>query len=93
MLNQDNISNCLLLLQQQISLQNEINKYCSLMTMFDNTLDLLKITNTTSVNTNLDYVVAALTDAKSSNISIINELQEQLQLLIRLSKNTTFNKN
>ena len=93
MLNQDNISNCLLLLQQQISLQNEINKYCSLMTMFDNTLDLLKITNTTSVNTNLDYVVAALTDAKSSNIGIINELQEQLQLLIRLSKNTTFNKN
>lgn len=93
MLNQDNISNCLLLLQQQISLQNEINKYCSLMTMFDNTLEILKITNTTSVNTNLDYVVAALTDAKSSNISIINELQEQLQLLIRLSKNTTFNKN
>ena len=93
MLNQDNISNCLLLLQQQISLQNEINKYCSLMTMFDNTLEILKITNTTSVNTNLDYVVAALTDAKSSNIGIINELQEQLQLLIRLSKNTTFNKN
>jgi hypothetical protein len=82
MLDQNNISSCLLLLQQQVSLQNDLNKYCSLIAVFDLVLGPLNLSNNgNSINPDLDYVVAALTDAKSTNKSIINNLQ----LLVELS--------
>ncbi len=88
MLNQNNISICLLLLQQQISLQNDLNKYCSLMATFDSLLEPLQLglSNGNLINPNLDYVVAALTDAKSSNKTIINNLQILVELLAFSSK-------
>jgi len=81
MLDQNNISTCLLLLQQQISLQNELNKYCNLIASFEILLEPLKLSsNNLPINPNLDYVVAALTDAKSTNKTIIHNLQVLLAL-------------
>jgi hypothetical protein len=85
MLNQNNIYFCLSLLQQQIILQNELNKFCSLITIFDDFLEPLKITkDLSSINFNLDYIVAALTDAKINNECLIGELREYIKMLITL---------
>jgi hypothetical protein len=86
MRNQNNTYFCLLLLQQQITLQNELNKFCSLITIFDSILEPLDFGNKVlAVNPNLDYVSAALADAKTTNKSLIGELREYLKLLVRLS--------
>lgn len=77
---------CLLLLQQQISLQNELNKFCSLITMFDSFLEPLGFGNSVlAINPDLDYISAALADAKTTNKSLIGQLQEYLKLLVSLS--------
>ncbi len=83
MLDKNNIPICLLLLQQQISLQNDLDKYCNLIATFDLVLEPLELgeSNGNLINPNLDYVVAALTDAKSTNKTIINNLK----LLVELS--------
>jgi len=86
MLNQNNIYLCLSLLQQQIILQNELNKFCSLITTFDDFLESSNLANDLlSININLEYIVAALTDAKITNKSFIAELQEYIKMLIKLS--------
>jgi hypothetical protein len=80
MLDQNNISICLLLLQQQINLQNELNKYCSLIATFDILLEPLELFNQKLINPNLDYVVAALQDATSTNKAIISNLKILVEL-------------
>ena len=86
MLDQNNTYFCLLLLQQQITLQNELNKFCSLITTFDNFSEPLNLTkNLLSINFNLNYIVAALTDAKTTNENFIGELKEYIKILITLS--------
>lgn len=85
MLNQNNIYFCLPLLQQQIILQNELNKFCSLITIFDDFLEPLKITkDLSSIKFNLDYIGAALMDAKINNESLIVELKEYITMLLKL---------
>ncbi len=93
MLNQNNIYLCLSLLQQQIILQNELNKFCSLITTFDDFLESLKLAkDLLSINLNLEYIVAALTDAKITNESFISELQEYIKMLITLSLTSNYKK-
>lgn len=84
--NQNNTLFCLLLLQQQINLQNELNRFDSLMTMFDDFLELVKFGGDfMNVNPNLNYIAAALLDAKSTNKNLIDELTEYFKLLVNLS--------
>lgn len=86
MRNQNNTYFCLLLLQQQINLQNELNKFNSLITIFDSYLEPLEFGNNFMVvNPNLNYIAAALTDAKNTNENLIDELKEYLKLLVNLS--------
>lgn len=86
MLNQNNTYFCLLLLQQQTILQNELNKFSSLITIFDSCLEPLDFGNNFMVvNPNLNYIAAALADAKNTNKKLIDELKEYLKLLVNLS--------
>ncbi len=84
-----NMSNCLLLLYQQITLQNDLEKHCNLIKMMDSILEFMGLKlfkGAPIINTNLDYIIAALSDAKSTNKILISELQEYLKSLITLLK-------
>lgn len=86
MLNQNNTYFCLLLLQQQTNLQNELNKFISLITIFDSCLEPLEFGNNfIVVNPNLNYIASALADAKNTNKKLIDELKEYLKMLVNLS--------
>ena len=88
MLNKNNIYFCLSLLQQQIIIQNELDKFCNLITIFNNILkpsNFVKDFLSTNVNVNLDFITAALHDAQMNNEYIIGELENYLKIVVNLN--------
>ena len=88
MLNKNNIYFCLSLLQQQIIIQNELDKFCNLITIFNNILkpsNFVKDFLSTNVNINLDFITAALHDAQINNEYIIGELENYLKIVVDLN--------
>lgn len=86
MLNQNNITACLLLLQQQQSLQSELNKYCELIFCIDPILESLNLTiaeGNDSLTVTLGNVVTALVQAQASNRIIVNRLQCYIDQITR----------
>lgn len=81
MLHQNSITTCLLLLQQQKSLQNDINKYCELIFCLDPIIDALNLAlddekeGNISLVTNLSYIIEPLMQAQLINRIIVKELQ------------------
>jgi hypothetical protein len=88
MLNKNNINFCLSLLQQQITLQNELNKFCNLITISNTILKPSKVIKdflSTNVNLNLEFITAALQDAKVNNECIISELENYIKIIVELN--------
>lgn len=86
MLHQNSITTCLLLLQQQTSLQHELNRYCELIFYLDPILDLLNlpvVENNVSLTSNLSRVIEALIQAQAVNKIIVKELQNHIDSTAR----------
>ena len=86
MLNQNTITTCLLLLQQQTSLQSELNKYCELIFYLDPILELLNLTldqDKASLTSNLSHVIEALIQAQAVNKVVVKELQDHIDRTAR----------
>lgn len=84
--NQNSITTCLLLLQQQTSLQHELNKYCELIFCLDPILDLLNfpvVENNGSLTSKLRRVIEALIQAQAVNKIIVKELQNHIDCTAR----------